>query len=451
MDPREQRGLVIAATQRLVQRGKVWLVPSQGGGGKKYTVHLDPTTPFCSCPDHEDTGGKCKHMFAVEYTIAREHRGDGEVVETKTITLTEKRTYRQDWPLYNLAQCEEKRRFMVLLHDLCKGLPDPPANKTGRKRTAMADMVFTAVFKVYSTFSSRRFGSDLDDAFDKGFISHKLHPGMSWRFLENPLLTPVLPELVVRTSLPLKAVETTFAPDSTGFSTSRFVRWFDEKYGAVRSGRDWVKAHCMCGVKTHVITAVEILDKDAADSPQFKPLVEKTAENFTVKEVTADKAYLSKDNLELVAELGGLPFIPFKVNSVPGEAGTVWEKLFHFYSMNRERFMAKYHQRSNAESVFSMVKGKFRDHVRSKTDVAMKNEVLCKIIAHNICCLIMSQLELGIEPLFWGEEPAAEGAAPIAEPEVEAVAVTHAAPPVAVEKEPSVASCQSIQVGWSAA
>jgi hypothetical protein len=51
------------------------------------------------------------------------------------------------------------------------------------------------------------------------------------------------------------------------------------------------------------------------------------------------------------------------------------------------------------------VKAKFRDHVRSKSPVAMKNEVLCKFIAHNICCIIMSQCELGIEPVFWSEAP----------------------------------------------
>jgi hypothetical protein len=42
MDPRQQRGLVIAATQKLVQKGKVWLVPSQTGNGKKYTVSRTP-------------------------------------------------------------------------------------------------------------------------------------------------------------------------------------------------------------------------------------------------------------------------------------------------------------------------------------------------------------------------------------------------------------------------
>ena len=50
-----------------------------------------------------------------------------------------------------------------------------------------------------------------------------------------------------------------------------------------------------------------------------------------------------------------------------------------------------------------MIKAKFRDHVRSKTDVAMTNEVPCKILCHNICCLIQAMYELGIEPTFWAE------------------------------------------------
>ena len=51
-----------------------------------------------------------------------------------------------------------------------------------------------------------------------------------------------------------------------------------------------------------------------------------------------------------------------------------------------------------------MVKAKFGDSVRSRIDVAMKNEVLLKLLCHNICCLIAAQAELGIEPIFWGEE-----------------------------------------------
>jgi hypothetical protein len=47
-----------------------------------------------------------------------------------------------------------------------------------------------------------------------------------------------------------------------------------------------------------------------------------------------------------------------------------------------------------------MIKAKFDDHVRSKTPVAMANEVLRKIICHNICVLIQEASELGIDPVF---------------------------------------------------
>jgi hypothetical protein len=52
-----------------------------------------------------------------------------------------------------------------------------------------------------------------------------------------------------------------------------------------------------------------------------------------------------------------------------------------------------------------MIKAKFRDHVRSRTDVSMKNEVLCKFLCHNICVVHASHIELGIEPIFWDDEP----------------------------------------------
>jgi len=402
MNAREERGLVIAATQKLTQKGKVWLVPSQSGRGK-YTVCPDPESPFCNCPDHEETGAPCKHIFAVQYATRREQSQDGSVIETRSITFTEKKVYKQDWPLYNLAQVEEKRRFLALLFDLTRGLKDPPQTKAGRRRTPMSDMVFAAVYKVYSGFSGRRFGTDLDEACEKGLLSKKLHPGMTWAFLESPLMTPVLEQLIAVSSLPLRVVETEFAVDSSGFSTSRFVRWFDEKYGCQRSGREWCKVHIMAGVKTHVVTAVKILDKDAADCPQFGPLVRDTAKNFKIGEVSADKAYLSLENMETVADCGGTPYIAFKENSTGGMGG-LFQKMFHFYSLNRDEYMARYHKRSNVESVFSMAKAKFGDSVRSKGDVAMKNEVLCKLLCHNICCLIMSQFELGIEPTFWGEQ-----------------------------------------------
>jgi transposase len=77
--------------------------------------------------------------------------------------------------------------------------------------------------------------------------------------------------------------------------------------------------------------------------------------------------------------------------------------MYLYYNFRREDFLNHYHKRSKVESVMSMAKAKFGDGVRSRTDTAMKNEVLCKFLCHNICVVHQSQLELGIEPVFWSK------------------------------------------------
>jgi transposase len=318
--------------------------------------------------------------------------------------VTEKVTYKQNWPAYDHAQRIEKDRFQELLVDLCSGLVEPEHNGRGRKPHPLKDSVFAMVYKVYSTFSNRRFSSDLRESVRRGHIAKPIVPQKISAFMDDPGFTPILKELIVRSSLPLRAVETSFAIDSSGFSTSKFTRWFDIKYGTTRQQQVWVKVHIACGTRTNVVTAVRILDKDAADCPQFAPLVEETSKGFKIAEVSADKAYLSLENFETVADCGGTAFIAFKGNSTGGVGG-LFQKMFHYFQYRREDFLAHYHKRSNVESTFSMIKRKFGDSVRSKNDTAMVNEVLCKILAHNLCCLIQEQCELGIETEFWTDKP----------------------------------------------
>lgn len=251
---------------------------------------------------------------------------------------------------------------------------------------------------------------DLADAHTKGYLAKIPHFNSIPNALEMKAVTPILKAMIGRASLPLKAVEIDFAVDSSGFATSRFVRWFDHKYGVVKQKYDWIKCHLMCGVKTNIVTAVEIEERHAGDCPQFAPLFNETKRNFAIREASADSAYLSYENMELVAKAGGIPFISFKDNTTATKGG-VFEKMFHFYNLNRDEFLSHYHKRSNVETTFSMIKAKFGDHLRSKTDTAMINEALAKILCHNICCLIQSHYELGIEPVFWKDEPAEPGPA----------------------------------------
>ena len=72
--------------------------------------------------------------------------------------------------------------------------------------------------------------------------------------------------------------------------------------------------------------------------------------------------------------------------------------------------MKHYHKRSNIETAFSIIKGKFGSALRSKGDVVQINEALCKVLAHNICVLVQAIHELRIEPVFFAPTQAAKSA-----------------------------------------
>lgn len=165
LDERQQRGLINAATSKIVRKGHARVVPSQSLNGK-YTVRLNGEGGQCTCPDFELRQTKCKHLWAVEMVVRREAAMDGTVTETRAVRVT----YSQDWSAYNAAQTSEKTHFCRLLRDLCATVPTPMQTGAGRRYLPMSDMLFAAAFKVYSTVSARRFMTDLREAQASGLI-----------------------------------------------------------------------------------------------------------------------------------------------------------------------------------------------------------------------------------------------------------------------------------------
>lgn len=408
MEARQLKALEIAATSTITRSGDAWLVPSQSCGSK-YVVRLSPI--FCTCPDFQKREQACKHLLAVLEFI--QHNATGQ--EIPTPEPTKRKTYKQEWSAYNQAQRNEKAKFQELLFALCQNIVEP-VQTMGRPRASMADLIFAVCLKVYSTISGRRSQSDLREALQHGYLSKALHYNTLSKYLEKKELTPYLKDLIVESSLPLKCVESDFAVDSSGFSTGLYRRWVEtkwdkseRKYGETTSRiniKDWVKVHLMCGVKTNIVTSVEISDAHANDGPFFRPLVEATSKNFAMQEVSADKAYSSNKNLQLVLVKQAMPYIDFKStsNATGKQQSATWKRMYHFYQYNQESFMRSYHKRSNVETTFSMIKAKFGERLRSKTHTAQVNEVLCKVLCHNLCVVIQSMYELGIEPTFWSDE-----------------------------------------------
>ncbi len=395
MDERQIKGFQIAQTSKIQRNGNDWIVPSQTGKGY-YVVSFNGHEPICNCHDRELRRTKCKHIWAVEYYIKQEIDAEGSETVTKAMRVT----YAQDWPAYNKAQTQEGQLFMKLLSDICAELENKPYI-FGRPKLLMADIVFASALKVYSTFSLRRFVSLMQTAKDRGYTDAVCSYSSVSNCMRNPEMAPILQELIKRSSAALASVEKDFAVDSSGFSTCRFKRWYDFKYGREAKERVWIKAHITCGTKTNIVTAIRLSESAKQDINFFRELIEQTAENFEISEVSADRGYSSRDNINCVYEVGGVAYIPFKKSAKARSRGSpLWSKMYYFFMYNHEKFLEHYHKRSNAETVFHMVKSKFGDYVRSKDKTAQMNEILLKILCHNICVAIQEMYELGITPQF---------------------------------------------------
>lgn len=336
----------------------------------------------------------CKRKFTGPYVLN----------SSTPLVSSERKTYPQNWPAYNAAQCQEKIMFLQILDEMACRF-DAKLNMAGRPRTEMSDILFACCLKVYTGFSGRRLTSELKLAQAQGYIKSVPHFNTVLNGFNQKELTPALQSLLRLASYPIREAESSFAVDSTGFSTSLFSRWVDKRFGKDKTERVWVKCHAMIGTKTNVISSIEITEGHAADSPYFVPLVDATAKDFTLKEVSADKAYSSRENLEAVTEHGALPFIPFKNNARANAKGSkVWSTMYRYYINNQDEFYQRYHLRSNIEATFSMVKRKFGNNLRTKTFQGHVNEILCKAVCHNIVVLIHEINAIGVNPaLFWGD------------------------------------------------
>jgi len=310
------------------------------------------------------------------------------------------KTYPQDWIAYNQAQTQEKILFFELLNELISFVPPLEYKGSGRPPTDIGEMIFAICLKAYLNFNSRRVESDIKMAQQLGYITHVPHFNTILKYLNNPKIEKVLRELIKLSSLPLKQVEENFTVDSSGFCTSMFGRWFNARTGNTEK-RLFKKAHLFSGAKTNIITSVEVTNGFMHDSQVFQYLLLDTNLHFDMKEVSADAGYSSHRNLTIVSKCGAIPYIAFKKNTTGRARGClIWKQMYQYFCDNKEEFLQHYHRRSNAETVFSMIKRKQGSHLKTKNDIAQINEILCKCLVHNICVLIQEMFELGIRVDF---------------------------------------------------
>lgn len=399
-DLRQERGRILSNDRRIKQiAGPTWLVPSQTQATGGYVVNIADKT--CTCPDFELRRCRCKHQWAIHYAQTITTHSDGSTTVTESFSYS-RTTHSQDWAAYNRAQTREKDTVQALLRGLCDGVKTPEHKGRGPKPIPLSDVVFSMVLKTYSLMSARRASTDISDSAEAGNMTRAPHYNSTLAAFSKPEMTAILTSLIEQSAAPLASIESTFAVDSTGFGTAVYHRWYDQKYGREMKRATWLKAHAMVGTRTGIVASVKVTGSDGADCPQLPELVESAKARFALAEVSADKAYLSNENLTAIEATGAAPFIPFKLNSQQ-DGSPAWRKMHALFILRQDEFLEAYSKRAVVESSFSAMKRKFGQSVKSKTFTAQVNEILCKVLAYNLACLVHAMAELGIEPSFLGK------------------------------------------------
>lgn len=306
----------------------------------------------------------------------------------------------RDWSAYNEAKTNEKEMFKKIAHEIAQSVEKHEDRSLGANGFGIQDQLFCILYQQYTGKPTRDFVSDLKGLNDI-YFSDVPHFNTISNFYGEPGLYYLLKKLVNMTARPLDKVESQIAADASGIGTKAYQHWDDVKYNSPEDQGKFLKVHITAGTNTNIITAVNITSGTSHDSPEFEELIEENAKHFTFREVSADKAYSSRKNLELAKKHGLVPFIPFKENTTGKADGSkIWVEMYKYFNHHRDEFEQHYHQRSNAETAFAMLKRKFGKQLRNKKPVSQRNEMLAKCVAHNILVLIKAAHTVGVQPDF---------------------------------------------------
>ena len=168
--------------------------------------------------------------------------------------------------------------------------------------------------------------------------------------------------------------------DSSGFKATHASQYYTERAKLRR--RKYIKLSLAAEVLQQIICTIKIRRAPTRhDNIDFGPLITKTSEILPLSVVIGDKAYDSEVNHILVREiLHALSVIPARYEHVPirNTHGKYRKLMKHGYSK------LLYSQRNKDETIVSVIKRLFGEHITSRLVKTQNRELSFRCIAYNI-------------------------------------------------------------------
>jgi len=283
---------------------------------------------------------------------------------------------------------QEKERFINNVCDFVEPLNFEQLQVMGRPKANFKDIIKSMCVMSYNGMSYRRTQSDLKRMYSEGLIQ-SIPPRSTLNDYANNWDTKSLIEKLIQVSaLFFNDNEDTVILDSTWFGqrmyTGGYRKVHDKRSGSLYKVR---KLHIACLKNSKVIAYAKATAGTKHDCPFFEEFVSTVIKNgFKIKTLLADSGYSSKNNYALCRDNGiSNVFIDFRSNSnIKRAKSDLWREKLRLYREQKEIWNQTYRFRVIVEGVFSAIKRKNLNYLRSKKEVAQDVETLLKCLVYNL-------------------------------------------------------------------
>jgi len=185
------------------------------------------------------------------------------------------------------------------------------------------------------------------------------------------------------------------AIDSTGLECSAASAYFVRRRQRVAEPWKKVVYHrypklgLVCDTSRHFILAMRTGRGPRPDVDEFQPLVQSALRSMRLLCMTADAGYDSESNHRFARQQCGIRTV------IPAKHGrpTTKPASGHYRRLMQTRFDAlTYHNRSQVETVMSMLKRRQGAHVRGRTYPSQCRDLRLMVLAHNVMILVCIQV-----------------------------------------------------------
>lgn len=215
----------------------------------------------------------------------------------------------------------------------------------------------------------------------------------------NPRLKYYLNRAIEETSTPLAGLEDSFATDMTGEKTKTFSPWYCIRTGKHHRRRDHIATHITTGVKTNIVTAIDVRTRRGQDNEILQSHIERISRTFTIHEWSGDGAYYCRDNCRAVSAVGAKPYFKPRRNANGKSKGCMAFKLMtQEFQQQPDETNEHYHKRSNVESTNESKKQRIGSITRNKNETAKEQDIHGQWVVYNMLVLNRAAYEWNTLP-----------------------------------------------------